>query len=254
MSKDATENRLEECPDVFVDIFNNLILEGHGTLKEEDLIAMPTRAYRRKMDGELQSGMRDVRKIACGSSRFRLICALENQTGIDHTMPERIMGYEYAGYEEQVKILMEENEKRRKSAGSKRIFKKQKLAPIVTGVLYFGEKSWTYPRTLHEMIQFPEGMEDILKKYVADYPVNIVQVAHLTKEQRERLTSDFRIVAEYLACKNDREKWTAFLENTKEINHVEELLDVIWELSHDENYKILKENIKNKNDRKQFGK
>jgi len=30
LSKDATENRLEEYADVFVDIFNNLILEGHG--------------------------------------------------------------------------------------------------------------------------------------------------------------------------------------------------------------------------------
>ena len=37
MSKDATENRLEEYADVFVDIFNNLILEGHGVLREEDI-------------------------------------------------------------------------------------------------------------------------------------------------------------------------------------------------------------------------
>lgn len=103
---------------------------------------------------------------------------------------------------------------------------------------------WKYPMRLHEMLAFPDGMEEITRKHVADYPMNIIQVAHLTKEERARLTSDFRIVAEYLACKNDKEKWTEFLADTKEIRHVEEILDVIWELSDEGNYKILSDKIK----------
>ena len=99
---------------------------------------------------------------------------------------------------------MDENREKKKSAGSKRIFKSQKLRPVLTEVLYYGRQKWKSPLRLHEMLQSSEGMEEVLKPYVADYPMNLVQVAHLTKEERERLTSDFWIVAEYLACRDDK--------------------------------------------------
>ena len=141
MSKDAAENRLEEYPDVFADIFNNLILEGCRVVTEEHLVPMPVRAYARKHDGTLRNGIRDVWKEMRGCGSLRLLCGIENQTEIDRTMPERVMGYEYAGYEEQVKQILDQNRKRNKSAGARRIFRDQKLAPIVTGVLYYGEKN-----------------------------------------------------------------------------------------------------------------
>ncbi len=251
MGKDPSENRLEEKPDVFADVMNNLVLGGQKVITEEELVLMPTRAYVRKTDGELRSGMRDVRMESRKHGILHLISSFENQTEIDNTMPERVMGYEYSSYEEQVKQIMDENNRKKKYAGAKRIFRNQKLAPVLTGVLYYGRRKWKTPLRLHEMLQFPEGMEEELKPYVADYPINLVQVAHLTKEERERLTSDFRIVAEYLACRDDKEKWIEFLENTKEIRHVEELLDVIWELSGDENYRILREKIMKKEIRKE---
>lgn len=118
---------------------------------------------------------------------------------------------------------------------------------MITGVVYYGEREWKYPLRLHEMIQFPDGMEDAIKPYVADYPMNLIQVARLTEEERNRLTSDFRIVAEYLACKKDKEKWEDFLKRSQEIVHVEELLDVIAEISGDEHYLVLREKIREEN-------
>ena len=119
MSKDATENRLEDWNDVFADIFNNLILKGQTIIDEEDLVSLPTRAYTRKTDGELRTGMRDIRKESRRNGKLRLITSIENQTEIDNTMPERIMGYEYASYEEQIKERMDENTKEKKSVMSK---------------------------------------------------------------------------------------------------------------------------------------
>ncbi len=94
------------------------------------------------------------------------------------------------------------------------------------------------------MLQFPEGLEEKLKPYVADYPMNLIQVARLTEEERSRLTSDFRIVAEYLACKEDEEKWREFLKWEKEILHIEELLDVLAEISKDKHYLELRNMIR----------
>ena len=58
-------------------------------------------------------------------------------------------------------------------------------------------------------------------------------------------------MAEYLACKDDKEKWTDFLKGSKEIIHVEELLDVIAEISKDEHYLVLRDKIRKENRRKE---
>lgn len=106
--------------------------------------------------------MRDVRMESRRNGILRLIMSIENQTEIDNTMPERVMGYEYSSYEEQVKQIMDENREKKKSAGSKRIFKSQKLRPVLTGVLYYGRQKWKSPLRLHEMLQSSEGMEEVL--------------------------------------------------------------------------------------------
>ena len=68
-------------------------------------------------------------------------------------------------------------------AFAKRLHYGQKLAPVITIVLYFGSEEWKKP-------------------FVANYPINLIQIAHLPKEVRSRLKSDFRLLAEYAACKN----------------------------------------------------
>ena len=96
MGKDTVEKCLEEYEDVFADIFDNLFLGGRGIIRESDLISKPASAYSRQPDGKLRGGMRDIRMESRYKNKYRLICGLENQTVIDNTMPERIMGYEYA--------------------------------------------------------------------------------------------------------------------------------------------------------------
>ncbi len=61
MEKDTVEKCLEEYEDVFADIFDNLILEGIGIIKADDLIARPASSYTRRNDGTIRGGMRDVR-------------------------------------------------------------------------------------------------------------------------------------------------------------------------------------------------
>ena len=41
MKKDIVEKRLEDHNDVFADIFNNLLFDGKGILRAEDLISLP---------------------------------------------------------------------------------------------------------------------------------------------------------------------------------------------------------------------
>ena len=238
MGKDIPEKRLEDWDDVFTDIFDNLLFGGEKVLEGKELVPMPTESYVRKSDGKIKGGFRDVRKgvgrsgdickMDRAGNRYRLVLGLENQTGVDNTMPERVMGYDYAAYEEQIKALADRNNQDNKPAIVKRIHGDQKLAPVITLVLYYGKDEWVTPKSLHDMLEFPEGMEDSIKPYVADYPINLIQVARLTEEERGKLNSDFRLIAEYIACGNDKEKLNRFFrENRQVIRHEEEFIDVM---------------------------
>ena len=244
MSKDITGKRLEEYNDVFVDIFNNLLFGGEEILKQEDLVALPTQSYVKGMDGKVHENNRDVRKADKDQNVYRLICGIENQSDVDNTMPERVMGYDYAAYEMQIKELEEENRKCDRPAYAKRIHDDQKLAPVITGVLHWGNEEWQGPRKLHDMIRFPKESEAIIKPLVPDYPMNLIEVTKLPKEVRERLTSDFRLIVEYFEHKKDmRALKEIFRERRDKIKHPDEFLDALSEVSSDKKYKEMKNTL-----------
>ena len=254
MKKDIAEKRLEDHNDVFADIFNNLVFQGETVLEEERLTPLPTEAFTRQIDGDLRQGNRDIRKADGEHGAYRLICAAENQTSSDNTMPQRVMGYEYAGYEEQISSIVDENRKNNNPAYSKRIHDDQRLIPIVTAVLYWGSKPWQGPLCLHDMLKFPPDKKDIIKPYVANYPMNLIDLSNVSKETRERMTSDFRLLLDYLACRNNPEELKAFMaDKERVIRHPEEFLDAMSELASDGRYKVIKEQMqaKVKNDDKE---
>ena len=169
MKKDTAEKRLEACNDVFADIFDNLLFGGQQVIVEEDIKDWPTESFTRKVDGSLRQGHRDIIKDCGKLGRYRLICGIENQTDIDNTMPERVMGYDYAAYEEQIREVCEQNEKAGSPAYAKRLHDGQKLAPVITAVLYYGTKEeWKCPRRLHDMLDFQEDIAGVIRPYVAD--------------------------------------------------------------------------------------
>ena len=247
MRKDIVEKRLEDHNDVFADIFNNLVFQGERVLEEERLTPLPTEAFTRTIDGNMRQGNRDVRKADGEYGNYRLICSTENQTACDNTMPERIMGYEYAGYEEQIATIIEKNRKDNNPAYSKRIHDNQRLAPIVTAVLYWGNPEWQGPKSLHDMLEFPPDKKEIIKPYVANYPMNLIDLSNVPKEVRQRMTSDFRLLLDYMACKNNPEEMKAFMsDNERVIRHPEEFLDAMSEVASDGRYKIIREQMRNK--------
>ena len=244
MKKDISKKKLEEYNDVYADIFNALLFGGARSVEEDYLVPLPTESYIRNPDGSLRQGSRDIRKADRRSGRYRLICGEENQENRENTMPQRIMGYDYAAYEEQIKSLMDRNKAAGKPAITNRIHDDQRLAPVITAVLYWGEEEWSRPLRLYDMLEFPPDIEEQIRPYVADYPLNLIQMARLPLEARERLTSDFRLLAEYAALKNNPEGLKQYMENQKQvIRHPEEFLDVLSTVSGDRRYRSIQKQI-----------
>ena len=124
--KDITSKTLEAFNDVFADIVNGLLFHGKQVLQEQALIdAQPVSMY--KADGQYHEQERDVSKYWVDQDGEHVnirvaLLGIENQSTYDQDMPLRVIGYDGGAYRAQL--------------GQKARY------PVVTLVLYFGEKPW----------------------------------------------------------------------------------------------------------------
>jgi len=76
--------------------------------------------------------------------------------------------------------------------------------------------------------------------------MNLVEVRKIPKEIREKLTSDFRLIAEYAARSQDPAQLEELMEDkVHTIQHPEEFLDMLSEVASDKRYKNAKEKLLN---------
>ena len=81
----------------------------------------------------------------------------------------------------------------------------------------------------------------ILRKLVPDYPLNLVEGRKLPPEVRQRFASDFRLIAEFVACQNKpRELDKLLADNQFVIKHPEEFFDLLYEITSDHRFEKVK--------------
>lgn len=99
---------------------------------------------------------------------------LEGQERIHYAMPLRVMGYDYGTYKKQY----DSNAKKYKTADGmsedeylSRMKRNDKFMPVITVVVYYGERPWDGATTLHEMLHISKEVA----KYVNDYRMLLVE-------------------------------------------------------------------------------
>ncbi len=183
-------------------------VQNGGSIGEESIY--------KAMDGELRTQERDILK-EYGGSRFMVTAlGIENQSAIDKDMPIRVMGYDYAAYRNQIDTS-------------------KKRVPVITIVLNFGDEEWESPLALKDILDTPE----IVEPYVQDYKIHVFNVAYLPKEVRNRFTSDFKIVADYFAERNNPN----YQPGEEEIEHVEAVLELLRVFTCDERYAKIERDV-----------
>ena len=247
LEKDIGKKKLEQHPDVFADIFNCLLFGGEDFIQASDLTLVAGEEYHTDEEGSLRQRTRDVLMKDIKNDMLYLLLGCENQENVDNTMPLRCMGYDFAAYDKQVKEYMQQNQKNQKTAYVKKIHPNQKLKPVITLVLYYGTKQWDGPFDIYDMLELPRELQQKALPYIHNYKMNFIHMTKLSNEIRERFTSDFRLVAEYLCCKNDKKKLKQLLADKDwRITHIEDFLDVISQIGNDKRYEEIKETIINR--------
>lgn len=185
----------------FADMTNLVVFGGMQFLKAEDLLpetqSSGTTQKNRKKRKALERARDIIRKATIGSNYVMI--GIENQSEINYTMPVRIMGYNFLGYDRQIKELQkihrQKNDLKPGAEFLSGISASDRLKPTFTYVLYYGTEPWSGPNSLFELIDWSDIPND-LRKCIADYPIKVVDLRHL--EDSEKLHSDARLLIGFL--------------------------------------------------------
>ena len=212
--KDITEKTLEAFNDVFADIVNGLLFKGEQVIQECALTdAQPFSMY--KADGKTHELERDVAKYWNETSESRIsvriaFLGIENQTKYEKDMPIRVIGYDGAAYRAELS--------------------QESRYPVITLVLYFGDKRWGKSRSLYDAINVPERF----RPYVSNYKINVFDIAHLPEEAIDYFHSDFKIVVDYFVHRRTNPDYRPV--DPVKFKHVDEVLKMMAALTHDNRF------------------
>lgn len=214
----------------YADLINGIGCGGKQIVKKEDLQPLDThagiyklRGFQRRWQGKRQrAGTRDlIRRTAFGMN-FAVI-GIENQEELDYALSLRTMSYDVREYEAQaakIRRKIRKSEKRMTSGEYLYGFAKDsRIHPVITFVLYYGEKEWDASRDLHGIIDFSE-IPKPLRSFVQNYQVHLVEVRKL--QDTSVFHTDIRQVFDFIRCSNDPQKLKELVESDPAYQNLEE--------------------------------
>lgn len=162
----------------FADLFNAVLFNGDNVIKPEALEEADTDLSAILKIGShtetLQKILDVVKKSAYGVDL--VILGLENQQHIHFGMPLRLMVGDALGYLKEYEEIAKKNKEEGHWDSTEEFLsgfrREDRLHPMVTICVYYGEKVWDGPFSLTDMLSIPEK----LKTIVNDYKMNLIQV------------------------------------------------------------------------------
>lgn len=209
-----------------------LIFEGEQVVMPDSLKDMIAVSQYKAADYKIHEQERDVFKLWNNINVNSVLIGIENQTKNDKNMPFRVIGYDGASYRSQ---LLKKRVVRK--GGKKITVLSKRRFPIITIILYFGDKAWNGSKNLTNSFvpKLPQNrIAKKISKYVSNYRINVFDIGNLSEEDIEKFQSDFKLVAEYFV--NVRNSNSDYVPSGKSIVHVDEFLKLMSVLTGDKHY------------------
>lgn len=228
MQDAATKQYMSEAA-VFADAFNYLIYGGEQVIRPEDLTDMDTTQYALPYDAagrtEAVQKYRDTLKTlavkADGQCTY-LVLGIENQSNVHYAMPVRNMLYDALQYEKQVRELGKKHRKEHDAGTNEEYLSGMKrddrLIPVITLVINFGDKKWDGPLSLRDMyMPQPEKIEAL----VPDYKVLLIDPMQMEDRDFARLNSSLREVLAYIRYQHDKQQMRRLITEDERFSRLE---------------------------------
>jgi hypothetical protein len=210
---DMVINSFFEDEKRFANVINQTIFQGKEIIDYRKLGSMEGKSH---IYGE-EDTSRDVVKKLYDNKTIIAIIALENQQNIHYAMPLRGMTYDSQSYEAQRRKIARGHAKRKDLQGSEwigKFSKEDKLAPVITLIIYYGVQEWDGPTQLHDMLDISKEIKPFLS-LIANYQLNLLEVTKI--QNLEQYDNDLMIVFGFVKYQKDKGGLLSFVENHKNI-------------------------------------
>lgn len=227
--------RYFEDEERYADILNVFIFRGRQKICASDVLTQDSKVngiVRRFQKRFLIQKYRDfIRRIVMGM-QFVLI-GLEHQDKIHYAMPVRIMLEDAALYDEQLRKIQRLHRRRKDLKDAEflgQFAKSDRLSPVFTIVLYYGEEPWDGATDLYDLIGY-ETIPEELKGMLNNYRIHVLEVRRFSDTQA--FQTDLRYVFEFIQRSDDKRAMFRYTEEHHEIFEAleEDTYDVIAALT-----------------------
>ena len=206
---------------VFADICNYMLFDGEQVVKPEDLVEKdPGELVMPFREGEASvpiQKFRDVAKtvlIKESSECIYAIVGVENQANVNYAMVVRNMLYDAVDYATQIDVLGRKNREKKltKTSGEflSGILKNDKIMPVVTIVLYWGDKKWDGARSLYDMYEVKEN----ILKFIPNYYINLIAPNEI--EDFAKFHTEIGLVLEIIKNMGNKKAFFEMLERRRD--------------------------------------
>ena len=169
----------------FADLFNTVLFHGKQVIVPEELVEKDSDVssfLNMKNYSETLERYRDVVKKSQNGIEYA-VYGVENQMSVHYAMPLRNMVYDALEYLKEYEELAHQNKEKKNLKDSAEFLsglkKTDRLHPVITLVIYYGEESWDGPLSLCDMLQIPEHLRGL----VSDYQMHLLQIVDTGKYQ-----------------------------------------------------------------------
>jgi hypothetical protein len=229
--KDSYTNDYLRQNYIFADAFNFFIYGGKPVIDPSVLEDMDTRGIVlpddnvNEPDKPLQRMRDSIKSLRAkfDDNGAYVILAVESQSHIHYAMPARTIMYDAIQYAKQVEELAAKHKLEGRPKGLSEdefisgFYKSDKLLPVITLVIYFGDQEWDGPMSLHDL--FAKKDKHIMS-LVPDYKLNLIAPALLRDEDFDRFHSSLREVLLFIKYAKD-EKIQELVENNEAFRHMD---------------------------------
>ena len=164
--KDFWENK-----ERFADLFNAVLFDGEQVLKPDNLDDAGTEKSSVVKIGQYVDTVKrvfDVVKKTANGIDF-VILGIENQQKVHYAMPLRHMLGDALSYFKESKLIETKNRKEHALETSEEFLsglkKTDRLHPVISLCIYYGDDDWDGPLSLVDMLEIPEGFETAISNY-----------------------------------------------------------------------------------------
>ena len=219
--KDITLKDYLSAPKRYADLLNGSIFHGRQIIDAGELQDADT-VQSKSDELSIIERINDITMKQTKHGNLFAIWTVANQEHIDYGMPARVMMQDALSYDRQLKERKRQNQNFADSGEFlSRIKKEDRLHPVITLIVYWGEDEWQDAKSLHDILDF--GTDPILaqeiKQLIPEYPLHFLNLSEVHNYSHYR--TELRTLFELYDRRKDKTAFTQYVNEHDECKHMD---------------------------------